>query len=199
MGTLPASQQKYGSCALKSHLDAVEGMALIEILNLDANLDLKPHSKALAHQYFEEFNAFLGHYQLAEYQKGQQGLPAVALIDIFHEIHKKQPGEFTQHDQADAKKVIEILTSPHYQTEFKTWLANDSHTQIGQQLKQQFAQYGLDVTENNYQAHKMTDSEVNEAIVKFKVANEHTQADAFSPPSLQAHMPGMELPAAEAF
>jgi hypothetical protein len=209
IGTLPAAEQKYGSCTLESHRDAVEGMALIEITNIDPNL--KAHALPLAHHFFEGWNDFLGDYQLAEYQKSEAGLPVFGLIDIFNEIHLKPAGKFTAHHQEQAKKVIDILLSPAYQGEFKYWLTNDSYSEKGQQIKQLFSGYGLDVCDKATPGIKLTASDFHNAITQFKTGkinksletqNEHeSTADdvCHAPFSLESQIPAMDHPVAEIF
>ncbi len=209
LGTLPTNEQKYGSCTLKSHLDAVEGMALIELTNIDPNL--KAHAKPLAHHFFEEWHDFLEDYQLAQYQQNEMGLPVFALIDIFNEIHLKPAGQFTAHHQEQAKKVIEMLVSPSYQTEFTHWLTHHGYSVKGQQIKQLFAGYGLDVSDKATPGIQLTDSAIHDAITQFKTGKIKTTLETqsahdtavedvcYTPQSLQAHLPVMDHPVTEIF
>jgi len=167
IGTIAMQEQKYGNCTWESHRDAIEGMILIELLNIDRSM--KSEAKAIAHQFFEEWDHFQGHFQLQEYLSGDAVLPAKALIDIFSEVHQKATqGKFAEHEQAYAKKIVDALVSPAYQGEFKYWLKESSYNQTGTQLKQLFKNYGLDVTETTTAATKLTDTHVNEAIAQFK-------------------------------
>ncbi|MGE3317767.1 MAG: ankyrin repeat domain-containing protein [Candidatus Berkiella sp.] len=169
IGTIAMQEQKYGNCTWESHRDAIEGMILIELLNIDRGMK---NAIPTAHQYFDEWDHFQGHFQLQEYLNGDAILPAKALIDIFSEVHQKAgQGKFTEHEQAYAKKLVEALVSPAYSAEFKVWLKDSSYNQTGTQLKQLFKNYGLDVTENTVHATKLTDAHVNEAFTQFKALN----------------------------
>ncbi|HRE30856.1 MAG TPA: ankyrin repeat domain-containing protein [Candidatus Berkiella sp.] len=166
IGSISVTEQKYGNCTWESHRDAIEGMLLIELLNLNAS---PSSAKEIAHRYFQEWDHFHGQYQINEYLSGEPVLPAKALIDIFSEVHQKtQQGQFTEHEKSYAKTLLNALTSPQYTAEFKYWLQNDGTTSKGIQLKTLFSGYGLDLTEKSAVSGKVTDTNLNEAIAQFK-------------------------------
>jgi|GEM_PF-4613698 len=210
IGTLPAPAQKYGNCTLESHRDAVEGMALIELLNLDPSMK---SVKELAHSYFEDWNAFLGHFQLSEYTNSEMGLPVQALIDIFSEVHQKPQGKFGDDEYGYAKEIVDILISPTYKEGFAHWLSHDSYSEKGAQLKQLFAYHGLDLTENTVHAPKVTEQHFTEAVTKFKLtilksnivetqsASDHVidESENHAPQTLNVHMPAIDHIGTEMF
>ncbi len=183
IGTIAVQEQKYGNCTWESHRDAIEGMVLIELLNLNVPTE---HAKNIAHQYFEDWDHFHGHYQLQEYLQGDAVLPAKALLDIFSEIHQKTTqGKVTAHEQQDARTLIDALVSPKYATEFKYWLSHDSFTEKGTQIKSLLSSYGLDVTSNGATASTLSDLYLNEAIAQFKAIHKNA-AETHSAPEHHA-------------
>ncbi len=171
IGSITTQEQKYGNCTWESHRDAIEGMILIELLNLNV---APQEAKNIAHHYFESWDHFHGHYQLQEYLQGDAVLPAKALIDIFSELHQKStPGKFTEHEQQDAKTIMDTLVSPKYAGEFKYWLSHDSFTEKGTQLKSLFSSYGLEVTQKGAVANTLSDLYLNEAIAQFKATHKN--------------------------
>ncbi|MCS5711681.1 ankyrin repeat domain-containing protein [Candidatus Berkiella aquae] len=173
IGSISVTEQKYGNCTWESHRDAIEGMLLIELLNLNTSPSA---AKDIAHRYFQGWDHFHGQYQLNEYLNGDLVLPAKALIDIFSEVHQKtQQGQFTEHEKSYAKTILNALTSPQYTAEFKHWLQNDGSSTKGLQLKALFSGYGLDLTEKGGISGKVADTHLNEAIAQFKALHKNLE------------------------
>lgn len=205
VGSLAMPDQKYGNCSWESHRDAIEGMILLELMNLNPSMK---NSVATAQQYFTEWDHFHGIYQLQEYQQAEPVLPVSALIDIFNEVHhKSKQGKLTEQDQSNAMKIIETLVSPNYKVEFGAWLDQKGHGESGKLLKQLFANYGLDVTEKAAQSTKITDQHFDEAISHFKAhyaakgeethSSQNEQPHEYASemclaPTLNAHLPTVD-------
>lgn len=213
VGSIAMPQQKYGNCSWESHRDAIEGMILVELMNLNPGMK---NSVVTAHQYFTEWDHFHGIYQLQEYQSTDPILPVSALIDIFNEVHhKSKQGKLTEQDQSYATKIIETLVSPDYKVEFSAWLEQKGSTESGKLIKQLFANYHFDVTEKAAQTTKMTDKQFDEAISNFKAhhalhseethsaQSEHPQVehtpDTCVAPTLNSLLPTLDAHQVETF
>lgn len=133
--------QEYGNCGWESHRDAVEALIYIELLNqqYDAN-----EAKALAHEFYQEWDHYHGLYVIDQYMENNPGLPFEAMLDIFKEIHKKD--HFTAFDHSHAQKIVDTFTSSYYINDFKDWLQSDDLDLADKLIKNILQeQHGIDI------------------------------------------------------
>ncbi len=146
--------QVFDNCTWVGHQHGAEACLYIELLNLG----IKDNAKALAKQYYHEWEAFHGNYQIDHYMKNNPGLPVQAMVDIFKGLAKNASHDTVK--KAHAQKICDALTSDHYGPEFKSW-----YKQAGNETKKLFEPYHVSEKLSALGYH---DHETGNAVTWFK-------------------------------